>query len=264
VTICQEPAKSPPVLAAGGRLHLVYQPRVDLRTGQVRGVEALLRRRRSDGSQQMPDDFIPAAERSGAIVDIGAWVLQQAVRQASAWHRRGRTIHVSINVSPLQIDHGTLLPLVRRALEHSGLPPGAIELEVTETCGVRMPGRARVTMAQLRRLGVNLALDDFGKGYAGVPTLHWLPATTIKIDKGLVDALRRRGPARRLAAAVIAFARSLGAECVAEGVETVDQLSALRRLGCDLAQGFLFSPAVECNRVPANYRLDGPFPLEIS
>jgi diguanylate cyclase len=221
----------------------------------VRTVEALVRWRRPDGSLQMPDDFIPEAEENGDIVDIGTWVLDEAVRQAAAWHRSGRAITVAVNVSPLQIDHGTLLARVHEALLRSQLPAEVIELEVTETRAVQCPARARVTMRQLRRLGVNLALDDFGKGHAGVSTLRWLPATTIKIDKELIDDLRRTGAARRLVAGLIAFAHRLGASCVAEGVETTTQLSTLRDLGCDLAQGFLFSRPVEGNRLRASYHL---------
>jgi diguanylate cyclase len=256
MTCCAEIPTMSQVLACGGRLHLVYQPRVDLRSGEVRCVEALVRWRRPDGSLQLPDEFIPMAERTGDILRIGAWVLQEAVRQAAAWLAGGRPLAVAINVSPLQVDHGNLLPLVRDALRRSGLPAGSVELELTETCAVQRPERARVTMQRLRRLGVDLAIDDFGKGHAGVSSLRWMPATTIKIDKGIVDGLRHLAPsAQHLIAGLIALAHGMGAVCVAEGVETPGQLAVLRSLDCDLAQGYLFSEPVEQHELRSTYHL---------
>jgi EAL domain-containing protein (putative c-di-GMP-specific phosphodiesterase class I) len=191
--------------------------------------------------QILPDDFISLAEETGDILPIGAWVLDEAVRQAAAWRRLNASIRVAVNVSPRQIDGGSLIADVTDALERHGVAPQALELEVTESCGVRDQHAAAATMRCLLDMGVGIAIDDFGKGYSGIPTLCWLPATAVKIDKSLVDRLLLEpDQATTLLKSVIAFAHSLGAVAVAEGVETNVQVDALRSMGCDQAQGFRF------------------------
>jgi len=247
------------VLAEGGHLRLVYQPRIDLRTLQASSVEALVRWVHPSRGTQMPDAFIALAEQTGDILEIGAWVLDEAVRQLSRWRRSWPTLQVAINVSPVQIDRGTLLPALQRALRRHCVKPSSVEIEVTESLCVQDEVGAAGTMRALRSLGVHLAIDDFGKGCAGIATLRWLPATVVKLDKSLVDALHGdAGPGHVLVSALVAFAHGLGALCVAEGVETRAQVEALRRLGCDQAQGYFFSRPVEVGDIRQDYCTASP------
>jgi EAL domain-containing protein (putative c-di-GMP-specific phosphodiesterase class I) len=248
-----QPALSP-ALAGRGRLHLLYQPRVNLRTLRLESIEALLRWAYPTRGVRGLGASITLAERTGDILPIGAWVIEQAVRQASLWRHQHRPVRIAVNVSPLQIDHGTVLPVLRRSLARHGVPPQAIEIEVTETAGVRDEAAAAAAMRELRALGVPLAIDDFGKGCAGIATLRWLPASVVKLDKEIVDALDGGcAHAQTLARALIAFAHELEASCVAEGVETFTQFETLRRLGCDHAQGYFFSEPVESNELRDDY-----------
>jgi EAL domain-containing protein (putative c-di-GMP-specific phosphodiesterase class I) len=236
-------------------LRLVYQPRVDLRTLRASSFEALLRWTHPLRGDVMPDDFLPRAEASGQILEIGAWVLDAAVRQVAHWRRCGLTRTVSINVSPQQIDSGTLPGQLSAALARHRVAADAVEIEVTEGSAVRDVEAATAAMHGVQAIGARLAIDDFGKGYAGIRTLFWLPAKTVKIDKSLVDRLRDgdSGEAARLLKAVLAFAHALGATVVAEGVETIAQLVVLRSMGCDHVQGFVMSPPVESDQLRDDY-----------
>jgi diguanylate cyclase len=246
-----------------GGLRLVYQPRVDLQTLRSPAVEALVRLSHPRLGMLPAGDFIPQAELSGDILRIGAWVLNEGVRQAGLWQRAGRAVKLAINVSALQVSRGRLLPELRGALARHAVPADLIELEITESLEVEDPVAASQTMGALRDMGVDLAIDDFGKGYSGMTTLSWLPASVVKIDKSFIDGLRPRpGPADDLLGAMVAFAHRLGALCVAEGVEAQWQAVALRALGCDQAQGYFFSPPVDQSRLPGNYSnaLAAPMP----
>lgn len=220
-------------------LTVAYQPVSDVRTGAVFGVEGLLRFTTRQGLAVSPEQFIPAAERTGVIVALGDWVLEAACGQAAGWLRRGTPVTVHVNVSPRQLADGAFADSVTRALESTGLPAQRLTLEITESAvmgtGTDLPGQLR----GLRALGVGLAVDDFGTGHSSLARLHALPFTCLKIDKSLIDDVTTDRGSRVIVGAVIDMAHALGMTVVAEGVEHRDQLAAIGALGCDLVQGFL-------------------------
>ena len=230
-----------------GELRLVYQPKVDLTTERIVGVEALLRWDHPDHGVIPPVKFIPIAEHSGLIVPIGAWVVREACRAAARWHSEfGRDdLLIAVNLSPRQLGAIGLIDSVRYALDESGLPPSSLCLEVTESALMSDVAAAGETLAELKKLGVRVAVDDFGVGHASLKQLkQLLPVDLLKIDKSFVDGLTTDNEDRAIVEAVIMLARSLGLETVAEGVEHADQASALRELRCELAQGYHFSRPV--------------------
>jgi diguanylate cyclase (GGDEF)-like protein len=215
---------------------LAFQPQHDLANGRVVACEALLRWQRPTVGATAPDLFIPVAEDSGLIVPIGRWVLQQACQQAVTWPDQ---VSVAVNVSPVQLRSGRLLQDVRAALEHSGLAPQRLELELTESALIDGEEVVRPTLERLRALGVRLAIDDFGTGYSSLSYLQRLPIDCLKIDRSFITALAATDTAERsLAAAVIRIARTLDLNTVAEGVESRELLPRLAALGCDLVQGY--------------------------
>ncbi len=234
---------------ARGELLLHYQPKVDARSGQVLGLEALVRWQRPGHGLVPPGDFIPLAEERGLIVPLGRWVLQEACRQLAAWRDAGvPVVPVAVNLSARQFNGGTLLDDVRQALARHGLAPALLELELTESTLMTDPGRATETLGRLHELGVGLAIDDFGTGYSSLAYLKRFPAQRVKIDRSFVRSLAQDPSDRAITAAVVALAHGLGLGVVAEGVENPAQLDVLRRLGCDELQGFLFGrpvPAAE-------------------
>jgi EAL domain-containing protein (putative c-di-GMP-specific phosphodiesterase class I) len=219
-------------------LRLFYQPQVELPSGRVDGVEALLRWEHPERGLVGPDDFIPLAEETGLIVPIGQWVLETACRQAARWD----PLVVSVNLSPRQLCEPGLPDGVRRALEHARLPASRLCLELTEsTIAGRSDGMIEMLKA-LKEVGVGLSLDDFGTGYSSLSALDEYPVDAVKVDRSFVGRLD--DPERRdVFAAVLAVAHALRLKAVAEGVEEARQLSVVRRLGCDAAQGNLFAPA---------------------
>ena len=227
-------------------LSLVYQPYVDLRTGTVVGVEALLRWHHPRRGDVPPSAFMPIAEESGLVVQIGRWVLSEACRQAAHWmHGRPETsrLAVSVNVSNRQLEHDHLIAEVASVLESTGLPPECLVLEITESFFIRdLPAAVRRLHA-LRRLGVRIAIDDFGTGFSSLNSLSRLPIDVVKIDKSFVDGLGTRYDA--VIGAVVDVAEAFDLTVVAEGVEQIEQLERLKALGCHMAQGFLLgTPAV--------------------
>ena len=232
-----------------GECWLAYQPQQDLRSGRTVAFEALLRWQRPDMGLTPPDAFIPVAEDSGLIVPIGAWVLEQACRQASTWPG-GQS--VAVNVSAVQLHSGLLVQQVQHALEASGLAPARLELELTESALIDGAEKVRPTLERLRALGVRLAIDDFGTGYSSLSYLQRLPIDRLKIDRSFVMALTTPEAAdRSLAAAVVRIARTLEMDTVAEGVESLDLLPQLRALGCDMVQGYAIA-----RPMPADALLD--------
>jgi EAL domain-containing protein (putative c-di-GMP-specific phosphodiesterase class I) len=232
-------------------LLLHYQPLVRLADERMVGVEALVRWQPAGEPMVQPDRFIPAAEDSGLIVPIGAWVLREACRTVADWHRQHGAV-VSVNVSPRQLREPDFGAQVQDALRSSALPPAALILEITEGVLVdsgMVTEQAIGHLTMLRQQGVRVAIDDFGTGYSSLAYLRDLPIDHIKIDKSFMPAPGEPDPAaRNIVKAVIDLASGLRLGTIAEGVETVEQVELLRDLGCERAQGFYFArpvPAAE-------------------
>jgi EAL domain-containing protein (putative c-di-GMP-specific phosphodiesterase class I) len=225
----------------------VYQPTINLGTGRIVGVEALLRWEHPERGLLVPSEFIDVAEETGLIVPIGAWVVEQACRQAQRWHASsgdGDAMFVSVNLSGRQLDTAALTENVAGILERTGLDPGLLGLEITESVVMRDPEASTVALRALKDLGVRLAVDDFGTGYSSLAYLRRFPVELLKVDRAFVDGLGAESgdvEDRAIVAAVVSLAHTLGMKAIAEGVETTEQLSELRALGCDMAQGFLIS-----------------------
>ncbi|MDQ1293420.1 MAG: hypothetical protein QG608_1301 [Actinomycetota bacterium] len=243
---------------------LVYQPTVDLRTGTLTGVEALVRWRHPVRGLVMPDDFIPAAEKNGLIVPIGRWVLGQACRQAMVWRRDGHHLSVSVNVSGRQFDcEADLVSDVRNCLEETGLPPRELVLEVTETRLMRDVTASAVHLRALKSLGVRIAIDDFGTGYSSLAYLQRFPVDTLKIDRSFVAGIARSPESEALVRTLVHLGRTLGVQTLAEGIENRRQLQYLKAEQCDRGQGNLFSPPLVAMEV-RDFVLSNPAVLSVS
>ena len=228
-----------------------YQPVLDVALGRVVGSEALLRWQHPELGLKPPAEFIPIAEDTGMIVRIGQQVLVDATLQTAAWNAAHlEKLTVSVNVSARQLVDGVIVAHVRDALHHSGLPPSALTLELTESVLVHDFDAAAEVLFELKGLGVQLALDDFGTGYSSLGYLARLPFDVLKVDKGFVAGMSRGDSEARLAAAVVALAQSLQLQTVVEGIETTNHLTAMRRLGCTVFQGYLWSPPVPPEAFP--------------
>ena len=224
---------------------LAYQPIFALPRQRLVKVEALVRWRLADGSSVPPATFIPLAERSGLIHPLGEWVLAAACRQALAWSAAGRPLRIAVNVSASQLRHGGFVAMVRRALDDTGLDPGLLELELTESVFVDgAKDQIQETLRQISAVGVALTIDDFGTGHSSLAYLRHFPFDEVKIDGSFVADIGRDPTGGAIAAAVIGLAHSLGKRVTAEGVETVEQLDFLRERGCDAAQGYLLAGRV--------------------
>jgi diguanylate cyclase (GGDEF)-like protein/PAS domain S-box-containing protein len=228
-----------------GQLCLVYQPKIMRPEQRITGMEALVRWRMKDGSLAMPADFIPVAEESGLITQLDEWVMHEACRQNKAWQRMGlAAVPVSVNVSLARFDPERLLAHVAEALEHSGLAAHDLQVEFTESQMFSDEGRARTLIEGLHALGVRIALDDFGTGYSSLRYLLQYRFNTLKIDRSFVCGLPDDDKQVAVVRAVVAMARALQADVVAEGVETVAQAEALEQHDCREVQGFLYSHPV--------------------
>jgi diguanylate cyclase (GGDEF)-like protein/PAS domain S-box-containing protein len=215
-----------------------YQPKLSLRTGELSGVEALIRWRHPQQGLIPPAEFIPVAEETRMITAIGRWVLERACRDAAAW----QGVQVAVNLSPAQFTDDNLVATVAGALERSGLPPRLLELEITEGVLLANDERSNSMMNQLLELGVNLAMDDFGTGYSSMSYLTKFRFNKIKIDRSFIQALDRGAEAIILA--IVGMTRSLGIQSCAEGIETEEQMKALQRMGVDEAQGYWYGRPV--------------------
>jgi diguanylate cyclase (GGDEF)-like protein len=228
----------------GNELKVLYQPVVDLANGALVGCEALVRWDHPEHGWLLPEPFVPLAEATGLIVELGGWVLTEAFRQAGEWRRQGSEFTVSVNVSRRQLLEPWFVESIRTALDEGGVPGQMLCLEVTETAA---PARHRPfvdVLHAVRALGIKVALDDFGAGYSNLTNLRELPIDVIKVDRSFVAGIAEKGDDRGIVAAVMALARELELTVIAEGVENDQQLSVLRSLGCQFAQGHLFSAAV--------------------
>jgi diguanylate cyclase (GGDEF)-like protein len=245
-----------------GEFVLFYQPVVDLRSEDVTGLEALVRWNDPGRGLVPPAEFIPLAEETGLMVPLGSWVLHEACRTAAAWRRDGvveQDLCLAVNISARQLRDAGFLEDVRSALSASGLPPAALKLELTESALISDTDAMVARLTELKELGVALSIDDFGTGYSSLGYLRRFPVDELKIDKSFVDDLLAVGTTASLAEVVVALGATLGMDTVAEGVETVDQVDALRRMGCGRAQGYYFhrpmpAAAIEQLLAPASAR----------
>jgi diguanylate cyclase (GGDEF)-like protein len=221
---------------------LYYQPKVDLHDGHITGAEALIRWQHPTRGLVAPSQFITLAEERGLIVAIGDWVLQEACRQNKAWQQAGMAaLPIAINLSAVHFQQSTLLRDVWQTLQDQDLPADCLELELTESSIMQDAGATIRTMHQLKEVGVCLALDDFGTGYSSLSQLKGLPLDNLKLDQSFVRGLPDDSDDLAICTAVIAMGRALGLRVIAEGVETQAQLAELRRLECDVGQGYLFA-----------------------
>lgn len=231
---------------AKGELRLVYQPLVGLKENRITCLEALLRWDTADRGTISPTEFIPIAEETGLIVAIGEWVLREACRTATNWPAG---VRVAVNLSPVQFKNKRLFETVEAALRDSGLAPTRLELEITESLLLADNEPTLKTLHKLRALGVRISMDDFGTGYSSLSYLRSFPFDKIKIDRSFMRDLKSKGDSLAIIKAVIGLGQSLGMSTTAEGIETEEQLSAVRDQGCNEVQGFLFSPPVSAQAV---------------
>jgi len=227
------------------QFELVYQPKLNLRTNLITGVEALLRWRSPQKGLVSPADFIPLLEETGLIVPVGAWVLRTACRQAAAWARAGLHLSMAVNLSARQFHDGGLTQTIHSALDEAGLPAGQLELEVTESLLMENNARSQVILNGIKQMGIRVSVDDFGTGYSSLAYLKSFPLDTLKIDRSFVKGVGIDQDDTAIVRAVIALARSLRLTVVAEGVETMEQLRFLRGTLCEQAQGYVISRPLE-------------------
>lgn len=225
---------------------LHYQPKLDLASGKVVGVEALVRWNRPDHGLVYPSDFIPVAEDSGLIVPLSQWVLQEACQQACRWHAEGmRPLYLSVNVSAIDFRQRGFVDGIARTLKETGLDPTQLELEITESVLMQNIDTTVATLKAIKHLGIRLAIDDFGTGYSSLSYLQKFPVDVLKIDQSFVGDLSIDSNDAKLVSTIISLGKSLNLHIIAEGVETRDQLEFLKIHQCEEVQGYYFSKAVE-------------------
>ncbi|CAE6799023.1 bifunctional diguanylate cyclase/phosphodiesterase [Paraburkholderia haematera] len=235
-----------------GEFELHYQPQIDLRSGRVRGVEALLRWRHPEQGLLPPGQFIQIAEQSGLIVPIGEWVVRECCRQGQAWRAAGMPdVGIALNLSAVQFTQGDIVDTIQRALTESGFNPGYLELELTESVLIRNTEQALTTVQRLKQLGVTVSVDDFGTGYSSLAYLKRFEVDKLKIDRAFVRDLCRNANDESIVRAIIQMARALNLRTTAEGVEDETTLACLRQLECDEAQGYLIARPMPEDQVAA-------------
>jgi diguanylate cyclase (GGDEF)-like protein/PAS domain S-box-containing protein len=237
-------------------LELHFQPIVEIDTGELRALEALVRWNHPDHGPIPPAGFIPLAEESGLIVPLGIWVLQTACRQIELWNEMRldrQPISLHVNIFARHFQDQRLVGIVRRAIEDTGIAPGELMLEITESVALSDQADTRETLFELKRLGVHVAIDDFGTGYSGLAYLQRCQIDTIKIDQSYIDGICTNPGDEAMVRAVTAYASTLGVDVIAEGVETEAQLAKLREIGINLAQGYLFSHPLPAEDIEGQY-----------
>ncbi|ANH75158.1 diguanylate cyclase domain protein [Ralstonia insidiosa] len=246
-----------------GQFRLLYQPQIDTQTGRVCGLEALIRWIHPTRGLLPPAAFIPVAEESGLIVDIGNWVLAEAAQQRADWHARGLAddLTIAVNVSPLQFKRGTVLPTLLKLQRQYGLGSGFLELEVTESMLMEGTERTIEDLTAIRQLGVRIAIDDFGTGYSSLAYLKRLPIDLIKIDRAFVKDIDRDSNDAAICTTVVVLAHNLGVKVCAEGVEDAAQAVFLTSHQCDVLQGYYFSEPLLPDAVAALLERDGRFTI---
>ena len=233
-----------------GELELHYQPQVAFRDAEVLGSEALLRWNRPEAGFISPDQFIPLAEETGLIVDIGRWVLREACRAAAQWNGDGRPLHtVAVNLSARQFQSRGLVPMVEKILADTGCRPEWLELEITESLLLDEDDSVAYALSAFKHMGLSLAIDDFGTGYSALSYLTRFPIDTLKIDRTFVQKVTTDRRHAELVKAILSISHCLGHRVIAEGVETMDQAAFLNVYGCEVAQGFLYSRPVPKNQI---------------
>ena len=233
------------------QLGIAYQPQVSLATGEIVAFEALLRWEHPELGQIPPSEFVPIAEETGLIEELGAWVLTSACRQAARWPA---SIGIAVNVSPVQAMGETLIAAVRKALAESGLQVKRLELEITESIFLNENPRTMQILHALRGLGVKIALDDFGVGYSSLAYLRRFPFSSLKIDRAFTGELATSEEARSIVKAIVTLADCLGMTTIVEGVEHPAQLAVIKETGCDQYQGYFCSEPIPALSVPGLLR----------
>jgi len=231
------------------QLFLLYQPIVHLRTREVVGVEALVRWRHPERGVVEPDDFIPFAEETGRIMEIGRWVLEEACRQAAAWEAEGHRVGMSVNVSAYQLDRDGFAADVQQALERSKIEPGSLTLEITETALMRDVPAASERLKAIKAMGVRIAIDDFGTGSSSLAYLRELSADSLKIDRAFIAEITDSGESAAIIHTLVQLGKLLGIDTLAEGIEEPGQLAELQREHCDHGQGFLFARPLDAPEI---------------
>ncbi len=235
-------------------LELHYQPKIIPKTGEIMGVEALLRWHNAEHGHISPASFIPLAEETGLIIPIGTWVIHTACAQARQWHKQGNPVCVSVNLSGRQFQcieqkNAYLFNEVVKALEESELPPYLLELEITESIMMHNLSETLKTIKRLKEIGVKISIDDFGTGYSSLSYLKTFPIDTLKIDKSFINNIATNSDDAAIVSAIIAMAKQLQLEVVAEGVETQEQVTILKKQNCHLIQGYYFSKPVVAEEI---------------
>jgi len=236
------------------QFELHYQPRVDVVTGRIGSVEALIRWRHPRRGYVPPQTFIPIAEETGLMLPIGEWVLQEACRQARLWQQSDLPMRVAVNLSAVQFRHADLMSVIERALTSQRLPAKMLELELTESAVMSSAASSVAILEQLSRLGVVVALDDFGTGYSNMSYLLRFPIDRLKVDVSFVRGMTEDPHSMLIVKAIISLAHSLKMKVIGEGVETPAQLEQLRSLGCDQCQGFLFGRPAPARAIETELR----------
>jgi EAL domain-containing protein (putative c-di-GMP-specific phosphodiesterase class I) len=223
---------------------LHYQPVIDLKSGAIRGAEALLRWPNAQGTWHSPEEFIPISEKCGLIVPLSEWILSEACTQLQVWQEMGhglRDLTMAVNLSPRHFATAGLATMISGLIEQAEIEPGRLHLEIIERVLTDMSESTSANFEELKRLGVKFSLDDFGTGYSSLGYLRSFPIDMLKINRMFVQDLSNSADNMAIVTTIISLANSLGLKVVAKGVETRAQLSSLEQLGCHLAQGFLFS-----------------------
>jgi len=237
-------------------LEVFFQPQANLTTGQIDGVEALVRWRHPSRGLIMPDDFIPLAEQTGLILPLGELVLRAACAQNVVWLcSRRQPLRLAVNLSARQLEQEDLVDMVANVLSDTQLNPDALELEITEGTTMRDPTKAIKALHDLRDLGLRISMDDFGIGYSSLAHLKDLPLDALKIDRSLISGVTTTRSYAAIARAIVAMAEGLGLEVIAEGVETADQLSFVKDIRCDRYQGFLLGHPEPANQLSSVLQL---------
>lgn len=242
--------------------YLVYQPQLDLSTGRILSVEALIRWAHPQQGMISPMEFIPLAESNGLIIPIGEWVLRTACREVAHWHARGHPLRVAVNLSPAQFRHGVLTDIVRDILQDTGLKTAHLEMEITESTLMDESATTLQTLRELHEMGLKISLDDFGTGYSSMSYLKRLPLHNLKVDRSFVSGLPHDTESLAIIKAIISLGESLGFTVTAEGVETLAQAEILKQQSCHALQGYYFSQPVSSDRILAlldkHKKNDGP------